>query len=206
MDQQTFRQAIALLSGEHSISIVRALRDSSWHLSSEVARTLGIHITTASKFLQRFAELGLVERRAHDSRTFEYRIRSPRLRFEVDLADDAGPIREVIDFYVAYFHSLFERIRMFAAPAIQTEMEHRLTTDHQELRKAVFDQVIGGTEGSLDYLRKLVAEVHRDLWSVCAQGLGASTAKGVFQEALRDAIVVYPDLAVRCGLTRPLES
>ena len=206
MDQSTFQQAISLLSGEHSLSILRALRDGGWHLSSGVARSIGIHITTASKFLQRFAELGLVERRAHDSRTFEYRLRSPRLRFEVDLGDESGPVREVIDFYVAYFHSLFERIRMFGAPAIQTEMEHRLTTDHQELRKAVFDQMIGGTEGNLDYLRELVAEVHRDLWSVCVQGLGAGTAKGVFQEALRDAMTVYPDLAFRCGLTRPLES
>ena len=37
MDQQTFRQAILLLSGEHSVSILRALRDGNWHLSSEVA-------------------------------------------------------------------------------------------------------------------------------------------------------------------------
>ena len=120
--------------------------------------------------------------------------------------DDTAPLREVIDFYVAYFHALFERIRHFGAPAIQTEMEHRLTTDHQELRKAVFEQMVDGTGGSLDYLRELVAEVHRDLWSVCAQGLGADTAKGVFQAALRDAMGVYPDLAIRCGLTRPLES
>jgi hypothetical protein len=206
MDQQTFQRAIVLLSGEHSLSILRSLRDGGWHLSSEVARTLDIHITTASKFLQRFAELGLVERREHDSRTFEYRLRSPHLRFDVDLSDDAGPLREVIDFYVAYFHALFERIRSFGTPAIQTEMEHRLTTDHQELRKAVFDQMVGGAEGGLDYLRELVAEVHRDLWSVCSQGLGANTAKGVFQGALRDAMGLYPDLAIRCGLTRPLES
>ena len=205
MDQQTFQRAIVLLSGEHSLSIVRSLRDANWHLSSEVARTLDIHITTASKFLQRFAELGLVERRQHDSRTFEYRLRSPHLRFDVDLADDAGPLREVIDFYVAYFHALFERIRHFGAPGIQTEMEHRLTTDHQELRKAVFEQMIGGAEGGLDYLRELVADVHRDLWAVCSDGLGADAAKSVFQEALRDAMSVYPDLAVRCGLTRPLE-
>src|SRR6266566_1393155 len=164
MDQQTFQRAIVLLSGEHSLSILRSLRDADWHLSSEVARSLDIHITTASKFLQRFAELGLVERRQHDSRTFEYRLRSPHLRFDVDLMDDTAPLREVIDFYVAYFHALFERIRHFGAPAIQTEMEHRLTTDHQELRK------------------------------------------GVFQAALRDAMGVYPDLAIRCGLTRPLES
>jgi len=206
MDQETFQRAISLLSGEHSMSILRTLRDGNWHLSSEVARSLGIHITTASKFMQRFAELGLVERRAHDSRTFEYRLRSPHLRFDVDLSDDAGPLREVIDFYVAYFHSLFERIRFFGKPAIQTEMEHRLTTDHQELRKAVFDQMIGGSEGGLDYLRELVADVHRDLWSVCVQGLGDATAKSVFQGALRDAMNVYPDLAIRCGLTRPLES
>lgn len=206
MDQDTFRQAIGLLSGEHSLPILRALRDGDWHLSSQVARSIGIHITTASKFLQRFADLGLVDRRAHDSRTYEYRLRSPRLRFDVDLSNETGPLREVIDFYVAYFQSLFDRIRNFGSPAIQTEMEHRLTTDHQELRRAVFDQMIAGTEGGLDYLRELVAEVHRDLWTVCAQGLGADTAKGVFRDALRDAMNVYPDLAIRCGLTRPLES
>ncbi|HKW43031.1 MAG TPA: hypothetical protein VJP06_02480, partial [Thermoplasmata archaeon] len=63
MDHQTFRQAILLLSGQHSLAIVRALRDGNWHLASEVARSLDIHITTSSKFLQRFAELGLAERR-----------------------------------------------------------------------------------------------------------------------------------------------
>lgn len=205
MDQQTFREAIVLLSGEHSVSILRALRDGNWYLSSEVARSLDIHITTASKFLQRFADLGLVERRPHDARTFEYRLASPRFRFEVDLSDDAGPLREVIDFYVAYFHSLFERIRSVGTPAIQTEMEHRLTANHQELRKAVFDQMVAGSEASLDRLRELVAAVHRDLWSVCANGLGAKTAKGVFRAALSEAIGVYPDLAYRCGLTKPLE-
>ena len=112
----------------------------------------------------------------------------------------------MVDFYVVYFQSLFEKIRSFGAPTIQTEMEHRLTTDHQELRRAVFDQMIVGAQGGLDYLRELVAEVHRDLWSVCEQGLGEVPAKGVFQAALRDAMTLYPDLAYRCGLTRPLES
>src|SRR5438034_907215 len=118
MDQQTFRQAILLLSGEHSVTILRALRDGDWHLSSEVARSLDIHITTASKFLQRFSDLGLVDRRPHDARTFEYRLRSPHLRFEVNLEEAAGPLREVIDFYVAYFHSLFERIRSVGSSVV----------------------------------------------------------------------------------------
>jgi len=205
MDQQAFRQTIVVLSGEHSLPILRGLRDGGWHLSSEVARTLHIHITTASKCLQRFAELGLVERRPHDSRTSEYRLRNARLRLELDLEDDVGPLREVVDFYVAYFHSLFERIRFVGTPSIESEMEHRLTTDHQELRKAVFDQMVAGSDGGIDRLRELVAAVHRDLWTVCAQGLGASAAKGAFEGALRDAIGAHPDLAVRCGLSRPLE-
>src|SRR6266704_121099 len=153
MDQQAFRQTIVLLSGEHSLSILRGLRDGGWHLSSEVARSLHIHITTASKFLQLFAGLGLVERRPHDSRTFEYRLRNARLRLELDLEDDAGPLREVVDFYVAYFHSLFERIRFVGTPSIESEMEHRLTTDHQELRKAVFDKMVVGSDGGMDRLR-----------------------------------------------------
>src|SRR5207237_7117793 len=117
------------------------LRDGNWHLSSEVARTLDIHTTTASKFLQRFAELGLVERQAHDSRTFEYRLRSSHLRFDVDLSDDAGPLREVVDFYVVYFQSLFEKILSFVEPTIQTEMEHQQQTDHQAIQRAVIDSL-----------------------------------------------------------------
>ncbi len=206
MDQDTFKQALTLLSREHSLSILRAMRDRNWHLPSQVARSLDIHTTTASMFLQQFARLGMVETRPHDARTFEYRLPSPRLRFEVDLSDDAGPLREVLDFYVAYFQSLFERIRSFGTPAVQMEMEHRLTMDHQELRKAVFDQMVAGSEASLDRLRELVAAVHRDLWSVCTDSLGSKTAKGVFRAALRDAISVYPDLAYRCGLTQPLEA
>jgi hypothetical protein len=206
MDQQTFRQAIVLLSGEHSVSILGAFRDGNWRLSSGVARSLHIHVTTASKFLQRIADLGLVERRPHNARTFEYRLASPHLQLEVDLGEDAGPLREVIDFYVAYFHSLFERIRYLGTSAIEVEMEHRLTSDHQELRKAVFDQMIAGDDGGLDRLRELVAVLHRDLWRVCARSLGAAAAKGVFRAALRDAIGVHPDLAIRCGLTRTLEA
>src|SRR5437667_11737606 len=176
MDQQTFQQAIGLLSGEHSLSILRSLRDGNWHLSSEVARTLDIHTTTASQFLQRVAELGLVERQAHDSRTFEYRLRSLHLRFDVDLSDDAGPLREVVDFYVVYFQSLFEKIRSLGAPAIQTEMEHRITTDHQELRRAVFDQMLAGAQGGIDSRRESVAAVHRSVWSACASSLGRAPA------------------------------
>ncbi|OGS48168.1 MAG: hypothetical protein A3K68_06455 [Euryarchaeota archaeon RBG_16_68_13] len=206
MDQRSFRQAVLLLSGDHAIAILRAVRDGQWHLSSEVAKRLGIHITTASKFLHHLAELGLVERRPHDSRTFEYRLASPRIQIEVDLLDDSGPLRESIDFYVTYFQTLFERIRRLGWPSVEAEMEHRLTADHQELRHAIFQEMIAGSNGGVDRLRDLVAVLHRDLWSICSQTLGRATAERVFQTALREAVDSHPDTAVRCGLTRPLEA
>lgn len=205
MDHRSFRQAVLLLSGDHALDILKAMRDGGWHLSSELARELAVHVTTASKFLQRLAELGLVEQRPHDGRTFEYRLPSTRLRLEVDLEDVSGPLREAIDFYVAYFHTLFDRIRKLGWPTVEVEAQHRLTSDHQELRAAIFEEMIAGSEGGLDRLRDLVATLHRDIWTLCSQTLGHSASARVFQTALREAVDMYPDLAVRCGLTRPLE-
>ncbi len=205
MDSQSFRQAATLLSGEYSLAILKGLRDGRWHLSSEVATNLDIHVSTVSRFLQRFAELGLVERRAHDARTSEYRLRSPRLTLELDLLDDSGPLREAVDFYVAYFQSLFEGIRTLGLPAVEGEMEHRLVSQHQELRAAIFEQMIEGSQGGIERLRDLMAALHKDLWDVCSQSLGKVSAERVFQSALRYAIDTHPDLAIRCGLTRPFE-
>lgn len=206
MDLPTFRQAATLLSGEYSLAILRELKDGEWHLSSEVARTLDIHVSTASRFLQRLADLGLVERRRRDSRTFEYRVRSPRLQIEVDLADESAPLREAVDFYVAYFHQLFQQIRLMGLPNVEGAAEHTLAAEHQELRSVVFQQMIEGSNGGLEHLRDLMAGLHRDLWQVCSQSLGQPTARRIFESALQAAIDTHPDLAVRCGLARPLEA
>lgn len=206
MDQREFQRTVLLLSGERAMAILRAIRDGEWHMASEIARALDIHVTTSSKFLQGLAVVGLLERRAHDGRTFEYRLRSPRLEFSVDLLEESGPLRQAVDFYVTYFQSLFERIRRLGWPSVETEMQHRLTTDHQELRSAIFQEMIAGTGGGIDHLRELVAVLHRDLWGVCSQTLGNAAAERVFKTALRDAVDSHPDIAVRCGLTRPLEA
>jgi len=206
MDLQTFRQAAALLSGEYSLAILRELRDGEWHLSSEVARVLDIHVSTASRFLQRLGELGIVERRRHDARTFEYRVRSPHLQIEVDLSDDSAPLREAVDFYVAYFQFLFRQIRQLGLPKIEGDLERTLVAEHQDLRSVVFQQMIEGSNGGLDHLRDLMAGLHRDLWDVCSQSLGKPTARKIFEAALQEAIDTHPDLAVRCGLARPLEA
>ncbi len=206
MDLLTFQQAATLLSGEYSLAILRELRDGEWHLSSEVAKTLDIHVSTASRFLQRLGELGLIERRRRDARTFEYRVRSSRIQIEVDLADESAPLREAVDFYVGYFQYLFQQIRQLGLPKVEGALEHTLVAEHQELRSVVFQQMIEGSNGGLEHLRDLMAGLHRDLWDVCSQSLGKPTARKIFEVALQEAIDTHPDLAVRCGLARPLES
>ena len=206
MDLQTFQQAATLLSGEYSLAILRELRDGHWHLSSEVARVLDIHVSTASRFLQRLGELGLVERRKRDARTFEYRVRSSRIQIEVDISDDSAPLREAVDFYVAYFAFLFRQIRQMGVPKVEGDLEHTLGKEHEELRAVVFQQMIEGSNGGLDHLRELMAGLHRDLWDVCSQSLGGPRARQIFEAALQEAIGTHPDLAIRCGLARPLVS
>ncbi len=206
MDLKTFQQAATLLSGEYSLAILRELRDGEWHLSSELARRLDIHVSTASRFLQRLGELGLLERRRRDARTFEYRVRSPRIQIEVDLSDDSAPLREAVDFYVAYFAFLFREIRELGVPKVEGDLEHALGKEHQELRSVVFQQMIEGSNGGLDHLRDLMAGLHRNLWEVCSQSLGRPAARKIFEAALQEAIGTHPDLAIRCGLARPLVS
>lgn len=206
MDLPTFQQAATLLSGEYSLAILRELRDGRWHLSSEVARSLDIHVSTVSRFLHRLGELGLIERRRRDARTFEYRVRSSRLQIEVDLTDDSAPLREAVDFYVAYYQFLFRAIRELGEPKIQGAAEHALVTNHQELRAIVFQQMIEGSNGGLDHLRNLMARLHRDLWEVCSQSLGMPAARRIFEAALQVAIDSHPDLAVRCGLAHTLQA
>ena len=58
------------------------------------------------------------------------------------------------------------------------------------------------TDAVLRDVVRLFTQAQRTMTACCSE----ATAKGVFQGALRDAMSVYPDLAIRCGLTRPLES
>ena len=63
MDEGSFSQAVSLLSGEHSLAILRYLAPGEWRIASDVSRALHIHTTTASKFLAGMHALGFLDRR-----------------------------------------------------------------------------------------------------------------------------------------------
>jgi len=87
------RKALDALASDHGLPILRFLRDREWAHASEIADALGIHTTTASKHLAAFYEAGLLERRAHPAKrpTFAYRLKSPVIRIEFDLAERVEP-------------------------------------------------------------------------------------------------------------------
>lgn len=87
------RKALDALASAHGLPILRFLRDREWAHASEVAEALGIHTTTASKHLAAFYEAGFLDRRAHPAKrpTFAYRLKSPIIRVEFDLAERVEP-------------------------------------------------------------------------------------------------------------------
>lgn len=204
MDSRSFRQAILALSSPDALSVLRAMRDGEWHLSSDLARDLDVHTTSVSKLLQHLASLHLVDQRPRSERATEYRLASPRVVLELDLADESGLLRQAIDFYVTYFHTLVDRINRLGVSSIESEIQREIASNHAELRAAIFNQMLSGDDGGLPRLRDLAGSIHQSLWSVCLTALGRREAQRLFKAALREAVGAYPDLAVRSGLVQPL--
>src|SRR5437879_12126572 len=101
MDEKSFSAAVALLSGEHSLAILRTLSTGEWRIASDVSRALHIHTTTASKFLGGMHALGFLDRRLRKSKTrraFEFRRAAPRITLDLELMDGPAPMREALDY------------------------------------------------------------------------------------------------------------
>ncbi|HEV8595966.1 MAG TPA: helix-turn-helix domain-containing protein [Thermoplasmata archaeon] len=102
------RPALEALASEHGLPILRFLRGRGWVLSSQVAEGLGIHTTTASKHLAAFHEAGFLERRVHASKrsTHAYRLASPIVRLELNLAEAEPDAPDVFDACAAFVDAL----------------------------------------------------------------------------------------------------
>ncbi len=96
------------LASEHGLPILRFLRGRNWTLASEVAHGLAVHTSTASKYLAEFHMAGFLDREAHAAKrpTHAYRLRSPVIRLELDLAERVGPA-EAREFAFAFADALF---------------------------------------------------------------------------------------------------
>jgi len=209
MDEKAFSEVVALLSGEHGLSILKYLSTGEWRIASDASRALGIHTTTASKFLSGLHRHGFLERRirkSHTRRTFEYRLPAPRITVGLEFEGGHEPIREALDFYLDYVSNVLAKTRRLGWPGIETQFETRLMRNHDGLKEHLFTRILdGGGARAMDDLRDLFGEIHREFLGIASGAMGHATAKRILGGAADDAEKGREDLVGRYRLREALE-
>jgi len=209
MDQKAFSDAVAALAGEHGITILRYLASGEWRIASDVSRALEIHTTTASKFLARMHELGVLERRlrrSHTRTTFEYRFPTRRLTLELEFDNAPEPFQDAIDFYLEYVSRVLTKARRFGWPGIEEQMEKRLRTGHGGLKEHLYSRILDeGRVRRMDGLKSLFSEIHREFLAIASGAMGHSTARRILAGAAEEATKGHERIVDRYGLRRSLE-
>src|SRR2546425_1501086 len=209
MDEKMFSKAVALLSGEHSLAILRSVASGEWRIASDVSRALDIHTTTASKFLSGMHALGFLERRVRKSRTrsaFEYRLTNTRIALDLELASGPTPLREASDFYLEYVSKVLEKTRRLGWPGIAERLEARLEKNRNGLKEHLFTRILdGGGARGMDDLRTLFQEIHREFLEITSESMGRPTARRLLSGAADEARKGRVDIVDRYGLRKALE-
>ena len=210
MDEKAFSKAVVLLSGEHSIPILKFLASGEWRIASDVSRTLDIHTTTASKFLSGLHTLGFLERRLRKSRTrsaFEYRLATPRLALDLELGTGPGPLREATEFYLEYVSKVLGKARRLGWPGIAEKLEARLETNRNGLKEHLFTRIAnGGGARGIDDLRTLFHEIHREFLDIASESMGRPTASRLLSGAADEARKGRAEVVDRYALRKVLEA
>lgn len=210
MDEKSFSEAVALLSGEHSLAILRYLAGGEWRIASDASRALHIHTTTASKFLGGMHALGFLDRRLRKSHTrsaYEYRIASPRIALDLELAEGPAPLKEAMDFYLAYVSNVLERGRRLGWPAIAEKLEARLARDKTGSTEELFSRLLRG-EGArgMEELRSMLQGIQREFLTITAASMGTDTARRLLSGAADEARKGHEEIVERYGLRKVLEA
>ena len=210
MDEKAFSEAVDLLSGEHSLPILRYLATGEWRIATDVSRALDIHTTTASKFLSGMHALGFLEGRVRKSRTrsaSEYRLSTPRLALDLELASGPAPLQGAMDFYLEYVSKVLEKSRRLGWPGIAEKLEARLEKTRNGFKERFFTCLPDGSAASgVDDLRTLLREIHREFLEIMSESMGRPTARRLLQGAADEARRGRMELVDRYELRKALEA
>ncbi len=119
MSEKEFKRKAYVLGKEHTLDVMKYLHSNGWAKSSTVAKHCGLHIATASKYLEELHEIGLVDSRVGKGRTrkvVEYRLKDPKIELSMDISKwprEVSDLEASIEFYRKLFNSLLERTRDF---------------------------------------------------------------------------------------------
>lgn len=189
------KRVLDALASEHGLPILRFLQGREWTLASEVADGLGVHTSTASKYLAAFHEAGFLDRTAHAAKkpTHAYRLRSPVIRLEVDLAERI-PSAEAQEFAFAFADSLLSASQRVGGTRLMASLA-RTAWGEEDWRPSLERQFARG-----DHSRAVVEAVMENARRAAVSLLGTAAGGRLIQIAWNHAIEGREDLVARLGL------
>ncbi len=195
MNPPTSKKALGALASEHGLPILRYLRGRDWAHASQVAEALGIHTTTASKHLAAFYEAGFLERRDHAAKrpTFAYRLKSPVIHLELDLAERVAS-SDAIVLGSAIFEALHDSVHRVGGNHLAGELFGGLFGGGDW--RPAFGQRIAAAADPRSALLNLVEDARRTLAGL----VGSSTAGQLLRMAVETASDGRADIASAIGL------
>jgi hypothetical protein len=210
MEEKAFSEAVALLSGEHSIRILKYLASGEWRIPAQVSRALDIHTTTASSFLRGMHVLSFLERRLRKNRNraaFEYRLPTTRLSIGIEITERPAPLREATEFFVEYLSNVLEKARRLGWSGIAEKLEARLEKNRNRMKAHLFTRILdgGGARGADDLLA-LIRDIQRDFLAITSESMGRSAARLLLSGAADEARRGREDIVDRYAFRKVLEA
>jgi len=189
------RKALEALASEHGLPILRFLRDRDWTLASQVSEALGIHTTTASKHLTAFYDAGFLARREHPARrpTHAYRLKSPVIRLEFDLAERVES-SDAVALGAAFFEALMEALEHVGGARLTGDLVTRA------LGGGDWRPALGARLSAIDDPRAAFLSLIGDTRQSLANLVGHATADRLVRMAMERAAEGRADLVAAIGL------
>ena len=183
------------LASEHGLPILRFLNGRDWTLASEIAQGLGIHTSTASKHLAAFYKAGFLDRSNHAARkpTVAYRLKSPVIRLEFDVAERVAPAA-TREFAFAFADALLAASQRVGGPRL-TDSLVRAAWGEEDWRAGLEQRFAKAGDP-----RTAVDSIIKDARRAATELLGGTAAGRLVRIAWTAAIEGRADLVASLGL------
>src|SRR3989304_2478295 len=195
MTRRNPRKVLEALASEHGLPILRFLQGRDWSLASEGAHGLGVHTSTASKYLAVFHSAGFLDREAHAATrpTHAYRLKSPVIRLEFDLAGRVAP-PEAREFTFRFADALLAASLRVRGPRLTASLA-RAAWGEEDWR-ASLEKLFAAEE----HPRAAVAVILRGARRAATDLLGAPAAGRLVHIAWNAAVEGRQELVASLGL------
>ncbi|MFQ6128092.1 MAG: hypothetical protein ACE5QW_04235 [Thermoplasmata archaeon] len=225
MKRDHFRATIEILAGGHGLPILNLLHSKGWSIASDVASELDIHTTTASKYLTRLYEVGILDRRTRNCKTrkaYEYNLKSPRISIDFDIGGSQDDdLVSVCEFYSLLLFATLKKTEKIGWAMINPAVEEALSDLQDSCKQEISDIIAyvdlkgghvstfrklkraienGELQCTLPDIKRAFALLFERVLGLCSEGVGSTTASRIFRLALKTMPKKISDLATEYGL------